>query len=313
MKPIKAATFYSMELPDTEQMRQHLQTRAFSEIGAAEAQRTGFAPIEDTGEMVIDLPEGFAFGFRIDTKILPASAVNAALKERIAKIEAEQEFKVGRKYKRELKEEVLLDMLPKALVKTTNLTVVYHRDTKLLVVPTASKATADAVTSAMVQAIESIKAETIYVSSARHGLTTRLEKWLADEDDCDAFGEFEPVDKIILKQGGMSVSVTADDLRGASEGLTEALGRGLSVDAIRLYHSDQSIADVGMSFLLGSDFRMRSVDFGAKPEKKAPDQDLIEHFQHEASVQLLHLVAAVEHLKDLLGYKPPVEETQEAA
>lgn len=307
MKLIKSATLYKIDLPTADLVAQHLEERKFTQVASFASKSEGFAPIEETGEMLTEFTGGFAFGFRIDTKVVPPSAVDIALKERLAKIEQDSGYKPGRKHRRQLKEEIITELSAKALVKTTTLTVFYDRESQILVVPTTSKAVADTVTSAMIHAIGSIKAATIYVSSAKHGLTERLNRFIHDDDET-AFGEFEPVDKVVLKRTHESVSINTDNIDTAFDGIAEAMLKGFTVDAIRLYHHGEG--EGGMSFLLGHDFRMRSIDFGDKPIADDPSepQDSIEKWQHEASVQMLQVVRAVNHLCDLLGYQPPAED-----
>lgn len=312
MKLIKSATLYKMDLPAADLVAQHLEERRFTEMTSLEMTHHGFAPIEETGELLTVFPGGFAFGFRIDAKLLPSSVVSTEVKARVERIEQEQGYKPGKKQRREIREQVIDDLLPKALVKTTNLTIFYDTEHQILVVPTTSMTTADTVTGAMIHAIGSIKTSTIHVSDAKHGLTTRLRSYIAGQDH-DAFGEFKPDDKVVLKGEAGSVSVTASDLDTVSEGIVEALGAGLTVDAIRLYHGRDDDA-VGLSFVLGQDFRIRSIDFGAKPDTEGTEaMTNAEKWQHEASVQMLQLIKAVTHLCDLLGYKPPVDDEQQAA
>ena len=76
---------------------------------------------------------------RKETKIIPTTAINLRVEERVDSIEEREVRKVTRKERTEIKEEVIIDMLPNALIDT-KLTYAYF-DTKnnYLVVNSASK------------------------------------------------------------------------------------------------------------------------------------------------------------------------------
>ncbi|HEY0841933.1 recombination-associated protein RdgC [Methylotenera sp.] len=61
------------------------------------------------------------FALGVEQKLLPATIINRFLKERVTEIEAQQGYKVGRKEKKELKEAVTEELLPRAfaLQRTT--------------------------------------------------------------------------------------------------------------------------------------------------------------------------------------------------
>src|SRR5699024_4788064 len=82
---------------------------------------------------------------RSEKKLLPSSVINQVARAKARELEAEQGFKLGRKQMRELKEDVITELLPKAFS--------IHRDTNIwidpvnywLVVDAAAAATSDEV------------------------------------------------------------------------------------------------------------------------------------------------------------------------
>jgi recombination associated protein RdgC len=75
-------------------------------------------------------------------KLMPASVVNQLLDERVAEIEVAEAREVYRRERRRLKDEIIVDLLPRALTRHTDLYAYIDSRNGLVVVdtPTASKA-----------------------------------------------------------------------------------------------------------------------------------------------------------------------------
>lgn len=292
-KLIKSATTYRAELPTADLMRRHLKELPFTEITGFDSLSKGFAHIDGFDEELIEFQDGYAFGFRIDEKVVPASAINEEVKTACQKIEQEQGYKPGRNQRKEIREQIVDTLNRKAIAKTTRLTVFYSDKYKLFIIPTPVKRTCDIITSAMVKAIGSIEATTIYVSNAKHGLTERLKRLI--NGDCDSFGKFDLIDKVVLKGlSGRSLSVTMDDVSQAIGAITEALDDLMLVDSVRLKRNGE-----GISFTFSNDFRIRSVDLHLFNEDGESDYDELFRWKHEAAVQTLLMAEVIEELCDM--------------
>ena len=189
MKLIKAAITYKATIPsDTAILAAHLAEKPFTECMEMDLRSVGFvAPTEDAYSLVQTFPGGLAFRVRIDEKIIPSGTVKAEVEKHVKAIKESTGRKVGKKERAEIKDAVMVDLCRRALVKTkASITCFYEIATGYLIVPTASKSIADVCTSLLVQAVGSVKTETINVSEVKHGLTTRLQKWLADDDQAQA-------------------------------------------------------------------------------------------------------------------------------
>lgn len=139
----KQATVRVMDaskLPPPTELNAMLSRAEFKPCGAREAMSAGFVfPVNDDARVEGVLfnqdpdaiprqeflhclrSEGQLFAmmcWRVDEKILPASVINAALKEKVKQVEASNERKVGRKEREHLKDELIFDMLPRAFVRT---------------------------------------------------------------------------------------------------------------------------------------------------------------------------------------------------
>ena len=83
-------------------------------------QRRGWVPCH-SDKLVHSANKQILFALGLEQKLLPATIVNRFAKERVADIEAQQGYKVGRKEMKELKEAITEELLPRAfaLQRTT--------------------------------------------------------------------------------------------------------------------------------------------------------------------------------------------------
>lgn len=295
MKLIRNTIIYKAELPAIDHLVTHLAEKPFTEPLSLETQSHGFVPPLEGEDIAIPFTGGLAFAVRIDTKIIPASAIKNEAKKRAARIEAEQGIKPGRKLMREIREMVVVDLLPKALIKSKTITCFYDTERQLLIVPTSSKTDADIVVSLLIRTVGSVKTTTIHVSDIKHGLTTRLRDWLTEgEDD---FYPFNPCDEVVLKREKEKVAIKVTSLESRHVELLKSIDDGFTVDSIRFQHGTTF-------FRLDSNFRLKGLQFDY-----GSDADLIgtELWQHEAAIQVMEVGTIVDLLCNMLGYKPPAE------
>jgi recombination associated protein RdgC len=102
---------WNMTLPRLEET---LARFAFRPAGKTEFFARGWIPPRGEGEMVCALERHWLIALGIEEKILPASVVNLATKDRVAKLEQQLGYRPGRKQAREIKENVTQDLLPRA-------------------------------------------------------------------------------------------------------------------------------------------------------------------------------------------------------
>ena len=101
---------------DPETLESQLQADAFKPCGPQETSRQGWVPpLGKHGQQLVHSANGcLLIALRKEEKILPGPVVKEAVEERAEAIELEQGRKVRRKEKDEIKEQVMLEMLPKA-------------------------------------------------------------------------------------------------------------------------------------------------------------------------------------------------------
>lgn len=107
-----------------------LTESALVPCNSQELSRIGFVPPHPDHEfMILESSGNWLITARKEKKILPPKVIRKALAERVKKIESEQARKVYRKEKLQLKDEIVLDMLPRAFSKFS--------DTRAIIMPKA--------------------------------------------------------------------------------------------------------------------------------------------------------------------------------
>lgn len=301
MNLIKNAFIYKVSLPARAALANHLQGKAFVPMTPAWIHSTGFVVNETTAEMATPIEGGYSFTLRHDEKVIPAAAVNAKLAARVAEIKQTEIRNPGRKEKTELKEAIIANMACVAFSKSTLVNAFYQIDTGYLIVATASKAIAERVMGYLVEAVGSIKFESIVISELKHVLTTRLENNMRNER-----AEFQPFwigSSLVLKgPDGKKIAVQTYDIHAATQGIIEAIDDGCQVDRIEL-------GCEACTFKLTSDFRLTGIKFDdAKTEKPEDIEHAADIWRHEAGIAMLLISHAVKDLCDLFGYKPAAAE-----
>lgn len=303
---IKSASVYKAELPTADALRTHLAEKPFTECQPNEIRSAGFVPVNED-DLVLEFPGGLAFGVRIDTKIIPSSAIQKEtrrLTERFIEMEGRKPGKVD---KFNLKDAAVLSLARTAFVKTALIRVFHHRDTGYLIVPTTSNKLCDQITSMLVQDVGSVKTETIHVSNVKHGLTTRLKNWLAhasgEQSDGEGFGAFHPRGEVAMAQEKRKITIKMGGLEMAESAIKEALAGAFEVTALGLTFDGQT------EFSLTQDFKFKGIGFATTPDG---EDDGAYGLAATAALEVSALAAVVTELCTMLAYKEGSAEVDEA-
>ena len=138
----KQFSWYEMQGPlllEGESLEEALQRDKAYKPHATQQRSIGWISPLGPNESFLQETQGYLWlAVRIDSKLLPANVVNEELKEQLMDKEAQQGYPVSSKQRRVLKEEITLDLLPKAFVQSKRFNVVIDRDNQLLMIDTTS-------------------------------------------------------------------------------------------------------------------------------------------------------------------------------
>ncbi len=188
-----------------EQMEEALAKMPFEPCGPTQEKSMGWVPPRGTQHgALVELVGGHRIlRFVLESKGVPGSVIKRHLEERVAQIEAKEGRKPGRKESRELRDEIVHDLLPMAFAKTATIMVWLDLQAGRLVLDTSSQAKADEVITALVKALDGLQLSPFNTQMSPQAAMTA---WLTGSAD-DWPAHFAPGREVELKSADEMKSV----------------------------------------------------------------------------------------------------------
>lgn len=291
---IKSATIYKADIGmNSDALAEALSKKSFTECLPEQISSFGFVPVSPVNSecpLVVPISGGFAFRARMDVKDIPVRAWRAKSEEILANDIAIQDRKPSKEERAAAREAAVRELAKHAFPKTVSIICFYQEATKYLVIPSTSSKYAGIITAMLVNAMGSIKTETIHVSSVKHGLTARLTKWNAGDED--AFGVFQPCSEAALQQEKRKIKIQMGSLEAAQSGIKEALASSFEVTSLGLTHNGKT------QFRLSDDFKLKSIQFAHTDQEDEEDSS----FYTQASLEIDALGAVITDLIEMIGH-----------
>ena len=268
---------------EMERLEQALVDHAFVPCGKTERSRSGFvAPVaSEDGALGHSLGNYFMVCFRRDEKMLPASVVNEELDEKVKDIEAKQDRKVYRKEKQQIKDEVILELLPRAFVRSRRIYAYLALDAGLLVVDTSSAVLAEELINTLREGLGSFPASIPDVPVAPMSVMTQ---WLRDGAASHHFQIDQDCELVNPLEDGNVIRCKAQDL--TSEEITVHLEAGKQVRKLGVVWNE------AVSCVLNADLTLSRVRFEDMVLERATEADAetaAEQFDQDFAVMTLVL------------------------
>lgn len=161
-----------------ETIEQAMQAAAFVPCSPSQESSQGWVPPREKNGALLEAVDGqWIAKLMIETKGVPASVLRKKLDERCEQIETATGRKPGRKERKDMKEDVLQELLPMAFPKTSAVDVWIDTKRGVIVLNTSSQSKADAVATALVRSVEGIALSMFNTLQAPGALMTR---WLLE-------------------------------------------------------------------------------------------------------------------------------------
>ncbi len=123
-----------------------------------DVQKRGWLPPKEEAENFVHVcGQHMLFVMGIEKKLLPASVVNQYTKERVVDIEQQQGYKPGRKQIRDIKEAVILELLPRAFVQRNKTFAWIDPTGKWFVVDAANPSKAEELIELLYKSVDQLK------------------------------------------------------------------------------------------------------------------------------------------------------------
>ena len=279
-----------------EALEDKLQADAFKPCGPQETTRQGWVPpLGKHGDQLVHSANGYhLIALRKEEKILPGPVVKEAVEERAEAIEVEQGRKVRKKEKEEIKEQVMLEMLPQAFSRNRRCFAYLAPQDGVLVVDAGSAKQAEDLASTLRKSLGSLPVRPPAVEQAPAFTFTG---WLNESIDHPATivlgSECELKDP--SEDGGVvrckGLDLKADEIRNHLE-------TGMQVTKLALTWDDN------VSFVLDEELGIRRLKFGETLQDQLDGvdaDDALAKFDAAFTIMTLELSRLIPGLLEALG------------
>lgn len=250
----KQISFYPIniqQLPEADTLADKLNSSEFAPITGLDWFSEGFAaPHGFSPELLFPADFTWLVSLKRSDKVLPASVIREFLDEKVAEIQENENRKIGKKEKNELKEQITDDLLPRAFTRSSRLYALCDTRHGFLFVNHASANKAENMVVKLREALGGLEAKLPHTKQSPSALMT---EWLAAgaaaggfelDSDCELRGSGDVVSVVkVAKQ-----DLTADEV-------TQHLKTGKTVSQMGLVWREQ------IAFILTADFTFKRIQY----------------------------------------------------
>ena len=278
-----------------EVLDERLHADAFKGCNSMDMLTYGWAPpLGRHGRQLVHAANGYVMiCARKEEKIIPAGVVRQLLEDKVTEIEATEGREIYRREKMRMKEEIIVDLLPRALSRISNQFAYIDTRNGLLIVDSATPARAETLIGQLRSTLGRFPASPVKLRQSLSGLMTR---WLGGEH---LPHDFVLGDECELKhpdpQGGI-ISCKKQDLEAGE--VRNHIKNGKQVVKLALQWKER------LSCVLHEDLsikRLRFEDIIKEEESDTEADDPVSRFDLDFSLMVLELAAFLPGLVEVLG------------
>ncbi|TVO79020.1 recombination-associated protein RdgC [Sedimenticola selenatireducens] len=280
---------------DPEALHERLLERTAKGCGTLELSSLGWQPPLGRGAELLTHASGSCIMVcaRREERVLPAAVVRELLADKVAEIEESEARKVRRKEQDELKDELMLDLLPRAFIKSSRIYAYIDTQNQWLVVDAASSKKAEELVSLLRETLGTLPAKPFEVNLSPASLMTA---WVSGTESSAAFqiqDECELRDTV--EEGGI-IRCRRQDLEG--DEIRTHLEAGKQVVKLALEWGER------LGFVLSDDFsikRLKFLDIILEEAATAESEDAATRFDVDFSLMSLELQRFITDLIEIFG------------
>ena len=154
-----------------------LDKMIFVACGATQPVSAGWAPPRgiEHAPLVESIGGQWLMKLVIEQRVVPSAVIKREVDARVVQVEKATGRKPGKKQQKELKEEVLLELLPQAFTKQSAIRVWLNPKDRLLMIDASSPAKADDVVTQLVKAVDGMALTPLHTAQSP---ATAMSEWL---------------------------------------------------------------------------------------------------------------------------------------
>jgi recombination associated protein RdgC len=279
---------------DADTLADALRPYAFTEPTSVEAVRIGFVPPrEGDASLVASVGRQLLFALRQEKKLLPSRVVAQFVRQRAERIEAEDGFRPGRKRMKEIKEQVVDELLPRAFSLATDTRAWVDPVNGWLVIDAASAARADEVVGLLAKAFDGFPGRPLKTAQSPAAAMTA---WLADGEAPSGF----TIDQdVVLKARDGKATVRYANQSLEADEVAKHTKAGKQCTRLALTWNDRVSIVLTESLAIK---RVRPLDVLTETESgSAASSDADERFASDFALMTGELAALLAGVVDALG------------
>jgi len=279
---------------DAENLDQRLAREVFRPCGTMDPESAGWiSPLGDAHPSLVHAANGYLMVcLKEENKIMPATVIKEALAERIGQVEDQEMRKVRKKEKDRLKDEIIIDMLPRAFTRSRRNYAYVDPHAGWLVVDAPTWRRAEELTERLRDVLGSLRITPPQLDSAPQAVMTR---WLSSEQLPPDFGLGDECVLADPQLEGAEVRCKRQDL-GSGE-IKAHIRAGKRVSRLALHWQDR------LSFVLDADMGIRRLRFGDVVQDEGDNSESasdLERFDSDFSIMTLELARLIPRIMEVM-------------
>jgi recombination associated protein RdgC len=278
-----------------EALEERLQADLFKGCNSMDMLTSGWVPpLGRHGTQLVHAANGYMMiCARKEEKILPSGVVRQLLEDKVAGIEAAEGREIYRREKMRLKEEIIVDLLPRALTRISDQFAYIDVRNHLMVVDSATPAKAEALISQLRITLGRFPATPV---KTRQSLPALMTRWLGDGSMPDDFELGEECELKHPDPDGGIVSCKKQDLEAGEVRNHIKTGKQVVKLALQWKQRIRCVLHEDLSIK-----RLRFEDIIKEAEDDSGHDDPVTRFDLDFSLMVLELGVFIPQLLDALG------------
>ena len=186
-----------------------LATQAFQPCSGLQSESIGWISPRDDGQLVYAFNRQYLITLAVEKKNLPGQTIKQKVKEKATELESQQGFKPGRKQLKEIKEQVIDDLLPKAFPVRSTIQVWIDPVNGWIGIDASSPAKAELVFKYLVKCVEQLPVASLRLCRST---TTAMTEWLSEDEAPGNFTVDNEAELQSVSEGKATVKYTRHSL-----------------------------------------------------------------------------------------------------
>lgn len=228
-----------------DQLSEQLARLSFQPCGSQDMSSQGWAPVLHDS-LVHSVGGQWMIALGVEQRLLPASVVKQVCDDKAEEIEAQQGFKPGRKQMKDVKEAVMMELLPRAFTRRRKVFAWIDPKDGWLAIDAASRSAAEPVVEALHKALDELPLKLLNTENSPGAAMTG---WLAGGDAPDGFSIDQDCELRAVTDEASAVRYVRHSLEG--EEIREHIAAGKQVSKLALSFDDK------LAFILTDKFEIK--------------------------------------------------------